>query len=204
MIKTAIVHAQFELIHPFKDGNGRIGRVLIPLFLYQQRALATPMFYLSEFLESKREAYDERLKEISRSNDWLGWIAFFLGAIEIQADTNSRKVRKMLQLYNDMKRRIVEVTRSQFAIAVLDAIFDRPVFPSNEFAGHLDLNKVTATTMLKQLRADGILVPIREPSGRRPAILAFRSLLNIAEGFEILPETGSLRNPSVRNASTAS
>jgi Fic family protein len=78
LLQCAVMHAQFELIHPFKDGNGRIGRLLIPLFLYQKRALASPMFYLSDYLESHRDVYYARLQAISREADWTGWIAFFL------------------------------------------------------------------------------------------------------------------------------
>ena len=81
LIQTAVVHAQFELLHPFKDGNGRIGRILIPLFLYQKRVLSQPMFYLSEYLESHRDEYYARLKGISAEGDWNGWIAFFLRAM---------------------------------------------------------------------------------------------------------------------------
>ena len=82
LVQAAVVHAQFELIHPFKDGNGRIGRLIIPLFLYQKRALASPMFYPSEYLESHRELYYERLRGISQDGDWTGWIEFFLDAVD--------------------------------------------------------------------------------------------------------------------------
>jgi len=85
LIQTAVVHAQFELLHPFKDGNGRIGRILIPLFLYQKRALSQPMFYLSEYLENHRDEYYQRLKAISADKDWNHWIAFFLRATIAQA-----------------------------------------------------------------------------------------------------------------------
>jgi len=77
LLQTAVMHAQFELIHLFKDGNGRIGRVLIPLFLYQKKKLSEPMFYLSSYLEANREEYYARLQSISQHGDWHGWIAFF-------------------------------------------------------------------------------------------------------------------------------
>ena len=96
LVQSAIVHAQFELIHPFKDGNGRIGRLMIPLFLYQKRALASPMFYLSEYLESHRELYYARLRAISQDGDWTGWIEFFLDAIIAQAHSNTDKVREIM------------------------------------------------------------------------------------------------------------
>ena len=76
-MQAAIVHAQFELLHPFKDGNGRIGRILIPLFLYQKQKLSQPMFYLSAYLERHREQYYQALQNISAKNDWNGWIEFF-------------------------------------------------------------------------------------------------------------------------------
>jgi len=79
LIQTAVVHAQFELLHPFKDGNGRIGRILIPLFLYQKRALSQPMFYLSEYLENHRDEYYARLKAISSDDNWNDWLVFFAG-----------------------------------------------------------------------------------------------------------------------------
>lgn len=182
LVQTAIVHAQFELIHPFKDGNGRIGRVLIPLFLFQKRALASPMFYLSEYLEAHRDLYYGRLQGISRRTEWAQWLGFFLEAVAEQADTNSGKVRAILALYEDMKHRIKEVTRSQYAITLLDAIFYRPIFQTSDFIDQVGIKKVTAHALLRQLREAGILATLREASGQRPAILAFPALLNLAEG----------------------
>lgn len=186
LIQAAFVHAQFELIHPFKDGNGRIGRVLIPLFLYQARALASPMFYLSEYLEAQRDIYYDRLGAISREGDWVGWLRFFLEAVIAQAEANGRRVRDILGLYNSMKETVSKATRSQYASAVLDALFDRPVFRSADFVERLGINRVTALTLLRQLRESGVLVALRESSGRRAAVLAFPALLAAAEGRELV------------------
>jgi Fic family protein len=186
LVQTAIVHAQFELIHPFKDGNGRIGRLMIPLFLFQKRALASPMFYLSEYLESQRDLYYTRLRGISRDGDWTGWIEFFLDAITAQARSNTDKVRLIMALYEEMKRRIADLTHSQYSIQVLDALFDRPIFQSSDFIQRSRIPKDSAAPILRKLRESGILQPIREASGRRPAILAFRDLLNRAEGRDVL------------------
>lgn len=186
LVQVAVVHAQFELIHPFKDGNGRIGRLLIPLFLFQKRALASPMFYLSEYLEAHRELYYDRLKGISREGDWTSWIAFFLEAITHQAQANTERVRDILALYERMKQQITELTRSQYAIAVLDTLFDRPIFQSSDFVLRSGIPKQTALPFLRKLREAGILHPLREQSGRRSAILAFRELLNCAEGRQVL------------------
>jgi Fic family protein len=186
LVQTAIVHAQFELIHPFKDGNGRIGRLMIPLFLFQKRALASPMFYLSEFLESHRDLYYARLRAISREGDWTAWVEFFLDAIVVQARSNTEKVRKIMVLYEGMKQRIAELTRSQYSIQVLDALFDRPIFQSSDFIQRSHIPKDSAAPILRKLREAEILQPMREASGRRPAILAFRDLLNCAEGRDVL------------------
>jgi Fic family protein len=186
LLQCAVVHAQFELIHPFKDGNGRIGRLLIPLFLYQKRALGSPMFYLSDYLESNRDSYYARLAAISREGDWTGWVVFFLEAVAQQALANTERVRSMLALYADMKRRIAELTRSQHAIAVLDALFDRPVFQSGDFVQRTGIPKQSALPFLRTLRDAGILHVLRESSGRRSAVLAFKDLLNCAEGRVIL------------------
>jgi len=186
LVQTAIVHAQFELIHPFKDGNGRIGRLLIPLFLYSKKILSSPMFYLSAYLESHRDEYYVRLQSISHDKDWNGWIEFFLKGVTEQAADNASKVRQILTLYEEMKDRIRNVTHSQYSIKVLDAIFDRPIFQTSDFVQRTAIAKQTAMPILRQLRDAGILKPLREASGRRPAILAFPALLNIAEGRRVL------------------
>ncbi|MEM8727236.1 MAG: Fic/DOC family N-terminal domain-containing protein, partial [Chlamydiota bacterium] len=144
LVQTALVHAQFELIHPFKDGNGRIGRILIPLFLYQKKRLFYPAFYLSAYLEAHREEYYCRLQNISERRDWNGWIAFFLRAVESQAKSDYDKVQAILKLYEEMKTTVQQITRSRFTIKVIDAIFNRPIFNTNYFVEHSEINKTTA------------------------------------------------------------
>lgn len=187
LVQAAVVHAQFEIIHPFKDGNGRIGRLLIPLFLYSKRTLSRPMFYLSGYLEAHRDEYYTRLKAISQEGDWNGWISFCLEAIISQALENTEKVRQIIALYEGMKQTIAEVTHSQFAIAALDAIFDRPVFRTSDFATRSGIaTRQTALLILRQLQQAGVLKTLIEASGRRPATLVFPGLLNLAEGRTVV------------------
>ncbi|WP_406697391.1 Fic/DOC family N-terminal domain-containing protein [Singulisphaera sp. Ch08] len=185
LVQVAVVHAQFELLHPFKDGNGRIGRLLIPLFLFHKRTLASPMFYLSEYLESHRDLYYARLRAISQDGDWTAWVEFFLDAVLAQAKANTNRVRGILDLYEGMKKRITDLTRSQYALKILDALFDRPIFQSGDFAERSGIPKNSAFPFLRQLREAGILTVLREQSGRRSSILAFTELLNIAEGRQV-------------------
>lgn len=190
LVQTAVVHAQFELLHPFKDGNGRIGRILIPLFLYQKRALSQPMFYLSEYLENHREDYYERLKAISVDGDWNGWIAFFLQAIVTQAGQNSARVTAIQALYEEMKLAIQEATHSQYTVHVLDAIFTKPIFRSSDLTAQLNrefgVHEKTTPGLLRQMRDAGILRELEAGSGRRPATLCFPRLVNLAEGRDVL------------------
>lgn len=190
LLQTAVVHAQFELLHPFKDGNGRIGRILIPLFLYQKRALSQPMFYLSEYLENHREEYYQRLKGISAEGDWNGWIAFFLQAIAIQAAQNSTRVTAIQSLYEEMKLAIHEATRSQYTVHILDAIFSKPIFRSSDLtvklAQEFGIHEKTTPGLLRQMKEAGILRELKAGSGRRPATLCFPRLINLAEGRDVL------------------
>lgn len=186
LLQTAIVHAQFEILHPFKDGNGRIGRLLIPLFLYSKGRLSTPMFYLSAYLESNRPEYYARLAAITREDDWTNWTAFFLRAIVEQARGNIARVQAILGLYEEMKTKVREITRSQHSAQIVDALFDRPIFRISDFAVRADIPKPTAHPLLRQLQEAGLLKLLREGSGRRPAILAFPELLNIAEGRKVV------------------
>lgn len=112
LVQLAVLHAKFEAIHPFLDGNGRLGRLIVPLYLYANQLLSRPSFYLSEYLESQRDTYYERLLAVSRDGDWTGWCAFFLQALITQADENERKARAIVDLYNARKDWIAEVTRS--------------------------------------------------------------------------------------------
>ena len=190
LLQTAVIHAQFELLHPFKDGNGRIGRILIPLFLYQKRALSQPMFYLSEYLENNREAYYYHLKAISEESDWNGWIAFFLKAVVTQAAQNSTRVTAIQALYEEMKLAIQTTTHSQYSVHVLDAIFSKPIFRSSDLTAQLlrefSIHEKTTPGLLRQMKEAGILRELQAGSGRRPATLCFPRLINLAEGREVL------------------
>jgi Fic family protein len=190
LLQTAVVHAQFELLHPFNDGNGRIGRILIPLFLYQKRLLAEPMFYLSEYLESHRDEYYQRLSSISSADDWNGWIAFFLQAVAYQAKDNCRRVKEIMALYETMKVQVHEITRSQYSVYLLDAIFNKPIFRVSDATRQLSrtyaIHEKTTADLFRQLKEAGILSVLQQGSGRRSATLCFPALLNLAEGRKIL------------------
>ena len=181
-MQLAIVHAEFEAIHPVLDGNGRLGRLIIPLALQSYGLLSRPNFYLSEYLDAHRQEYYDRLLAVSRDGDWTGWCEFFLRALIEQAQTNQRKALEILKLYQDKKDWIAEATRSQYAVRALDWMFVRPIFRTSDFIETADIPRPTASRILRVVRDGGLLSELRPASGRRPAVLMFGDLLNIAEG----------------------
>lgn len=182
MVQLAILHAEFEAIHPFMDGNGRLGRLLVPLFLVDKKLLSQPYFYISDYLEKHKDEYYERLLAVSRDNDWTGWCIYFLRALTKQAKSNEAKATAILDLYNEKKDWIVDKTSSPYAVRALDWFFGRPIFKTPDFVAAVDIPKSTANRIVRLVREGGMLIDIRASQGRRPALLAFPELLNIAEG----------------------
>ncbi len=186
IVQTAIVHAQFELLHPFQDGNGRIGRLLIPLFLYSKERLTSPMFYLSGYLESHRDEYYARLRAISQEGDWTGWCAFFLEAVIEQARQNGSTLREIMALYEATKAQVRNITRSPHGPQLIDALFDRPIFTVVDLAKRADVPKPTMHKLIKNLLNEGVLETVREAAGSRPAIFTFAELLNTLERKQLV------------------
>ena len=185
LIQTAVIHAEFEAMHPFLDGNGRLGRMLVPLFLWQRGLIRRPTFYISAYFERNRDEYYERLLAVSRDDDWTGWCAFFLKAVRTQAEENLSKTKGILDLYESMKTPVREATISSYAIDALDWIFQNPVFSSSHFAANSGIPASTARRVLRGLIEGEILKTLIPARGRRPAILLFSDVLNIAEGNEV-------------------
>jgi len=188
LVQLALVHAQFEIIHPFIDGNGRLGRILIPLFLYERSILSRPVFYLSGYFEQNREAYIDRLRQIGKEPDaWNGWIEFFLEAVIKQAQQNTATALSIIKLYEKLKMRVLTLTRSQYAIPLLDVLFEKPVFSTSKLDQRNGMpSKPMILRMLNKLRDDGILRVFREASGRQSQIMAFPELINLCEGKNVV------------------
>lgn len=185
LIQLAIMHAEFEAIHPFLDGNGRLGRLLVPLFLVSKELLSTPCFFISDYLEARREEYCDRLLAVSKHDDWTSWCEFFLTALKVQAEDNEAKAKAIHELYKAKKEWIAEKTHSHQAVKALDWFFGRPVFKTPDFEESSGIPKPTARRIVKLAKEGGLLRELRPASGRRPAILALNELLNIAEGRKV-------------------
>lgn len=188
-VQLAVIHAQFEIIHPFLDGNGRIGRILIPIFLYEKKLLSRPLFYLSAYLEGHRDEYISSLRAIGKVEDaWNRWIEFFLKALHEQACENAAKARAIMELYEKLKARVIDLTHSQYAVPLLNQIFERPIFQSThvQFPAGTKPSRQAVAHLLRTLREGGILKVIKEGSGRRPQVLALADLINLCEGKTVV------------------
>lgn len=181
IVQAALIHAQFELIHPFDDGNGRIGRILVPLFLMKKSCIVSPSLYISGYLETNRDIYYERLGNISKSGDWLGWIEFFLTVIVDQAENNLKLVRSIIELYERKKREISELLRTDQAIYILDLLFDTPIFRADELHKRLGIQRQRAAQYIRVLKDAGVIIELRASRGRKSALLSFEDLWRITD-----------------------
>jgi Fic family protein len=140
---------------------------------------------LSGYMEANRVEYQERLRAVSRDDDWTGWCAFFLKGVVQQSAENERKARAILTLYNRLKTDMVDLTHSQHSIRAVDFIFETPIFTAPLFTNYSKIPKPTAARILGLLREKKLLIPIREGKGRRAGVYVFRELVNIAEGKDV-------------------
>lgn len=179
LIRTAVAHLEFEALHPFKDGNGRIGRMIIPLMLWKAGAISEPHFYISDYFEKNKDEYIDRMREVSASDAWEDWILFFLSGLEAQASHNLQQAEKIRVLYEEMKERFRNILSSRWTITALDFLFTRPVFRNNVFTSKSGIPAQTAHKFTRSLLDAQLLQTIVPSSGRRPAMYAFEPLLGL-------------------------
>lgn len=177
LVQIGIAHYQFEAIHPFMDGNGRIGRLLIPLFLYQRKLLSYPLLYISEFFERNRKLYYGLLRGVKEEGNWENWIRFFLTGLIEQSLETQITVLEIFSLYNKTKNKIAAVN-SVYAMNLLDIIFANPIVSFISIKKLLKTrSNQTIYNLLKKFVEIGIL---EEVSGRkRNRIYIFQKLMDI-------------------------
>lgn len=179
LIKTALMHLEFEALHPFKDGNGRIGRMLITLYLWKNNVISQPYFYISGYLEENKDEYIERMRDVSRNENWEEWIKFFLKAVEKQAQNNLKITEEIQSLYEEMKPVFSDVLSSKWSIVAQDFVFTNPIFRNSKFTKTTKIPIQTASKLIKKLVEEDILVVKEEASGRRSALFSFEPLMRI-------------------------
>ena len=184
LIKAALAHVQFETIHPFLDGNGRLGRLLISFMLHHEGMLSRPLLYLSLYLKTHRQTYYERLDGVRTKGDWEGWIDFFLEGVEQTALDAVDTARRLVTLMQQDEQRIHQAgRRAGTALRVHRALSHRPVQSIKDMADTLELSYPAVSKSVGALEDIGI---VREITGRqRNRIYAYQAFLDILnEGAE--------------------
>lgn len=179
LLKAAVAHVEFEALHPFKDGNGRIGRMLITLMLWTSGLIRQPHFYVSSFFEQNRDDYIDMMRRVSAKDEWTEWCVFFLDGLRDQAERNITVASKIFTLYEEMKLRFRDELKSEWSVEALDFMFANPSFQNSKFTSHDRIPPHVAASMTRKLREAGILSTIVPGSGRRPAIYGFEPLIAI-------------------------
>lgn len=178
LIKAALIHYQFETIHPFLDGNGRIGRLLITLFLMEKKALHSPALYLSYYLKRNRIEYYDRMSEVRAKNNYEQWIRFFLLAVKESAEEASETILKLQALHNRNLARIDQTGRhGKTQGIVFDYIEKNPIIDIGKTSQELKISFNTAATHISRLQELGILVQTNNAERKR--VFAYEEYLSI-------------------------
>ena len=168
LIQCALMHEHFEAIHPFLDGNGRVGRLLITLFLIERGRLSQPLLYLSEYIERHRDHYCRGLMRIRTNGDWHGWLHYFLAGVEWSARRALRQAQQLLALRESMRNALTDTPR---AASLVDALFENPFIDTKAAAQRLGVSVPTARKTLTELETAGFLRAL-SPRGRGRLYLA--------------------------------
>lgn len=179
LIKAAITHVEFEALHPFKDGNGRIGRMIITLMLWSAGAISAPHFYISGYFEENKDLYIDAMRNVSRNDAWTEWCIFFLQAVEKQAIRNLEIAENIRNLYDEMKQTFGNILSSKWSVNALDFVFTNPVFRNNKFTSNSGIPGPSAARFTRILLASELIHTLEEPSGRRPALYSFEPLMKL-------------------------
>ena len=164
LVQCAFVHPQLEMIHPFRDGNGRIGRLLMSLFLIARGSLSSPVLFLSAYFERNQREYYDRLQAISQEGDWGGWVTFLLEGVEEQSSRALAAARTLLALRDEWRMRLERERTAQPLTTLLDHLFQNPYTTISRVALQLGVSYPTASKYISRLQEMGLL---EETTGRK-------------------------------------
>lgn len=160
LIRIAMVHYQFETIHPFGDGNGRIGRLLVPMLLCSHQRMADPLFYMSDFFEQHRDSYQDLMLRVSQVGDWNSWIRFFLIGVLSSASDAIERADGLIRLRVKYRERFQEARSSALLQKLIDRLFMTPSITINAAAKHLGITPAAASYNIHKLVSAGIVYEI--------------------------------------------
>lgn len=181
LIAISLIHYQFEAIHPFCDGNGRIGRLLIPLSLVRYGVLSQPWVYISEYFERNRQQYYDHLLKISMDGEWEAWIRFCLEGFAVQAESTRQRVASITAAWDRMSHLVREPRNSVWLLPVIDALFESPIVTVNRVQEIAKVSKTAARNLIQKLKDYGILEDYHTP-GKENAYIAWEIIRTADEG----------------------
>lgn len=180
LVQNALLHAQFETIHPFLDGNGRLGRLLLVFFLVKHGRLPAPLLYLSTYLEGRRQDYYAGLQAIRESGDPLPWIELFLTAVETQAGDAVLRAQRILEL-RDRYREVATTQGTPNALALVDLLCENPIVTTRSVEAALGVSRPTALRLLKRMEGEGVLEEVGIGARRQRRYVA-QGLMDVVAG----------------------
>ena len=178
LIQAALVHSQFEAIHPFLDGNGRVGRLLITLQLVGRNIIPSPLLYLSAYFEATREEYYARLLGVTERGEWDEWLKYFLRGVVMQAEDAVDRIQRIDDLYARWRHELA-TGRSRFPERVLDLFVENPFWTVSSLASRLNVAYTTAQRAVDRLESLGIVSRVGE--ARRNRVYCAADVLDILE-----------------------
>ena len=186
LVRIGLLHAQFETLHPYLDGNGRVGRLLITLLLRQRRLLSRPLLYLSLFLKTHREEYYRRLSAVRTDGDWEGWLSYFLEGIAVVAEEAVTTARRLHAILDQSRARLLaRGDATVMSIRLFELLPEHPILTVNRTVDLLGCSRPAAAKALRVLEAAGVLHALDERKKNR-AVVFKEYLDNLREGTELL------------------
>ena len=178
LVHAALVHSQFEAIHPFLDGNGRVGRLLITLLLVNRGVLPSPLLYLSAYFEATREEYYARLLGVTERGEWEEWLTYFLKGVVLQSEDAVDRIQRIDDLFSQWKQGL---PRGQSSVPerALDLFAENPFWTVGGLADRLSVAFTTAQRAIDRLEAAGIVAQVGE--GRRNRVYCAEAILDVLE-----------------------
>ncbi len=165
--RMAILHYQFEAIHPFEDGNGRTGRMLMPLYLMQQGRLPVPVLFISHYILEHRDEYYKKLRAVTTHSEWKEWILYIIQATKTQAEYTCRVLEKIRKAINKVKMDLREHLPTIYRSELVDFLFSHAYFTQNQFENEISVSPMTARKYLQELERIGIVKKSKQTGRNR-------------------------------------
>lgn len=181
IVDAGLLHYQFETIHPFADGNGRVGRMLVPLYLLQENILERPLLYVSPTVEGRKDDYVDLMLNVSRTGDWTSWLIFFLETVTASCRSACGTLLELERLREAFKDRIVAAGGSARDVAIIDHLFISPVVSIPHVSNLIGVTYPSGKAAVDRLTALGILEEIERTSN--PKLFICWPIVDLSEGF---------------------